>query len=72
MSDDRIHGDEGYIPEEEREAAEDAIEGPAPPPSEEAEESERALAVGPDEPVDPDLIEVELEDDEFADEGGVP
>jgi hypothetical protein len=42
---ERIHGDEDYIAEQERAAAEDAVEvegGPAL--SEEAEEAERALA----------------------------
>jgi hypothetical protein len=74
MSEERIHGDEGYIPEKEREAAENAIDvGRGPGPSEEAEESERALAaVGAEEPQDPDLIEVELDEDEFAEDGGVP
>jgi hypothetical protein len=70
MGDERIHGEEGYSPEKEREAAEEAIEaGEAPRPSDEADESERALAtVGTEEPVHPDLTEVELGDDVFAEE----
>ena len=39
-----IHGDENYVAEQEREAAEEAVEVGGGPVSEEAEEAERALA----------------------------
>lgn len=41
---ERIHGDENYVAEQEREAAEEAVEVGGGPVSEEAEEAERALA----------------------------
>ena len=41
--DERIHGDEDYIAEQERAAAEEAVEVGGGPVSEEADESERAL-----------------------------
>lgn len=41
---ERIHGDENYVAEQERAAAEEAVEVGGGPVSEEAEEAERALA----------------------------
>ena len=42
---ERIHGDENYVAEQERAAAEEAVlAGGGPPDSDEADESERALA----------------------------
>ena len=43
-ADERIHGDENYVAEQERAAAEEAVEVGGGPVSEEAEEAERALA----------------------------
>jgi hypothetical protein len=42
--DDRIHGDEEYVAEQERAAAEEAVEAGGGPVSDEAEEAERALS----------------------------
>jgi hypothetical protein len=58
--DERIHGDENYVPERERAAVEESVElGELAETSDEADESERALAeVAPDEPE-----EFELEDE---------
>jgi hypothetical protein len=42
--DERIHGDEDYVAEQERAAAEDAIAAGGGPPSDEVDEAERALA----------------------------
>ena len=42
--DETIHGDEDYVAEQERAAAEEAVEAGGGPVSEEADESERALA----------------------------
>ena len=45
MSDnEEIHGDEGYVAEQERAAAEEAVEVGGGLPGDEADESERALA----------------------------
>ena len=45
MGENEIHGDEAYVAEQERQAAEEAVEiGGGPVGSEEADESERALA----------------------------
>jgi hypothetical protein len=41
--DERIHGDEAYVAEQERAAAEEAVEAGGGPASDEAEEAERAL-----------------------------
>ena len=41
---ERIHGDEDYVAEQERAAAEEAVEAGGGPVSDEAEEAERALA----------------------------
>lgn len=41
--DERIHGDEAYVAEQERAAAEEAVEAGGGPASDEVEESERAL-----------------------------
>jgi hypothetical protein len=42
--DERIHGDEDYVAEQERAAAEEAVAAGGGPVSEEADEAERALA----------------------------
>ena len=42
--DERIHGDEDYVAEQERAAAEDAVEVGGGAPSDEVDESERALS----------------------------
>ena len=45
MGENEIHGDEAYVAEQERQAAEEAVEaGGGPVRSDEADESERALA----------------------------
>jgi hypothetical protein len=41
--DEQIHGDEAYVAEQERAAAEEAVEAGGGPASDEADESERAL-----------------------------
>jgi hypothetical protein len=41
---ERIHGDENYVAEQERAAAEEAVEAGGGPASDEVEESERALS----------------------------
>ncbi len=68
--DERIHGDESYVPERERTAVDESVErGEFADTSEEADESERALAeIVPDDPEE--LVELEDEyegpDDEDA------
>ena len=42
--DERIHGDEDYVAEQERAAAEEAVEAGGGAPSDEIDESERALS----------------------------
>jgi hypothetical protein len=44
VDEERIHGDEDYVAEQERAAAEEAVQAGGGPVSEEADESERALA----------------------------
>ena len=60
---ERIHGDEGYVPEQERSAVEESAElGEHVETSDEADESERALAeVTPDE-----TEELDLEKEEYT------
>ena len=71
--DDRIHGDEEYIAEQEREAAEEAVEVGGGPVSDEAEEAERALAeAGQGESEGFELAEEELIENASHDADSAP
>jgi hypothetical protein len=70
---ERIHGDEDYVAEQERAAAEEAIEVGGGTPGEEADESERALSeAGQGEAEGFELAEEELIDNATHEELGAP
>ena len=70
---ERIHGDEDYVAEQERAAAEEAVAAGGGPPSPEAEEAERALAeAGQGESEGFELAEEELIQNASHEELGAP
>jgi hypothetical protein len=71
--DEAIHGDEEYVAEQERAAAEEAIASGGGPVSEEADESERALSeAGQGESEGFELAEEELIENASHEESATP
>ena len=71
--DERIHGDEDYVAEQERAAAEEAIAAGGGPASDEVDEAERALAeAGQGEAEGFELAEEELIENASHEELGSP
>jgi hypothetical protein len=71
--DEQIHGDEDYVAEQERAAAEEAVEAGGGSPSDEVDESERALSeAGGGESEGFELAEEELIENASHEESAAP